>query len=123
MRFFTWYAEHPTDGELQIVVSEEDFAKACLFSPNVAKQMLGRKATPFESFELFLGPLGALKESIRSEASISVDLPMEISQIFEDAFDRQQEFLDEEEPVDLMTSADDEKISRWAVEAWDSHGL
>jgi hypothetical protein len=123
VKSFTWYADHPKIGDIHITITRGSKIVE-LFSPQAARKILGRKATPFECFELFLGPLGALNDRVRKEATIITHAPKDIFNILRKSHSRQIKLLgDENGEQELMTEEDDNKLNEWVIAAWDSGGV
>lgn len=78
-REFTWYATHPEDGDLILVIPPVNNFKHCyIYAPRIIAERLRGKMNPALALELNLGPCGLIPRAYYEEAGFMARTPFKI---------------------------------------------
>lgn len=76
---FIWYASHPTDGELILLVFPKDhYKKAFIYAPRIIYDRVRHRMNPLITLELGCGPMGCIPWDYYREAGFCVPTPLQI---------------------------------------------
>lgn len=112
---FTWYAEHPKDGELILAIPcTTDYKYSYIYCPRMIRERLRGRINGVMSLELHVGPMGFIPRHLYEEAGIMVLTPFNVRLLA--MFDHRRK--DFGIPDEHMAKHDDE-LSAFILEAWE----
>lgn len=110
---FVWYAVHPRDGDLILVIPELEHYRYCyIYSPRIIHERLRHKMDPVLALELNVGPIGYVPRCLYEEAGFMVETPLEFRLL---ALEDEAKTLTEE-----RMQAHDSALKKFILGAWNS---